>query len=70
MTLMSTLVNLVKQIPYLFILCTFQDLIHGVVRVTASDSILLHVAEVNVRGEQDLKCILVIPGRKTPESLT
>lgn len=43
--------------------CTVQDLIHGVERVGASDGVLLQVAEVNVRGQQDLERILLIPGR-------
>lgn len=50
---------------YLICLGTFQDLIERVVSVTAADSILLEVTEVNISSNQDLKGILIIPRKTT-----
>lgn len=58
-----------KSTFYLLRICTVQDLIQGFERVAASDSILLLVAQVNVRGEQDPEGVLVVPvGNTTPPS--
>lgn len=55
---------------YLICLGTFQDLIQCVIGVTATDSILLKVAQVNICSEQDLEGVLVIPRKKTHTQYT
>ena len=49
---------------YLVCLGIFKDLVQCVVRVIATDGILLKVAEVNVCSDEDLEGVLIIPKTK------
>ena len=57
---------------HLVLFGTLQDLVEGVERVVATDSIFLQVTKVNIRGDQDLEGVLIVPGNRstirTPES--
>lgn len=46
---------------YLLCLGMFQDLFQRFVRVIATDGILLQVTKMNVRRNEDLESILIVP---------